>query len=76
MQLLSQTKVSRVFPDKTVPTSMVVSMLAWGLSTPRVSSDLFQRCFEMLSDMIDLCTSGNDNGGLELTVVPEMGAWG
>lgn len=51
-----------------MPTSMVIAMITWGLSTPRVSPELFKRSCEILTDIIKACTS---TGKFQVTVFPD-----
>ena len=61
-------KVDRVFTEKTLPTSMVIAMITWGLITPRVSQELHKRSCEMLTDIIKACTY---TGKFHVTVFPD-----
>jgi hypothetical protein len=60
---------NRVFAEKTVPTSMVIAMLAWGLMTPRVQLALSKRTCDFVNDIVERCTSTTTP--LELTLIPE-----
>ena len=66
--LLNKYQVSKVFSEKTVPTSLAISMLVWGVSTSRVSTELYQRCSDMLGDIIAIAAK---TGEFQLTVFPE-----
>lgn len=67
--LTLMTQVNPVFTEKTVATSMAVSMVAWALSTARGSQELRRNSFEFLSALANLCIR---SGEFELTVVPEI----
>ena len=67
--LLSQADESRVFAEKTVPTSVIFAALAWAIGNPRGSRDVTKRCIEFLSELNILCQ--ND---LTLTIRPEIEA--
>ena len=57
-----------VFTEKTLPTSMAVAMITWGLLSIRGAASLQKLCRDLLNDIITLCISW----GLEITVVPEV----
>ena len=46
----------KVFGEKTLPTSLFFSMIAWQMTHPRGTLDLRAKSFQVLDQMVGLCT--------------------
>lgn len=53
-------QVAMIFAEKTVPSSLMVSMLAWALMNPRASAGSRVITTNLLSNFLTLCQSTNE----------------